>query len=266
MLILAYKIFYFVIFFDMNRLNSKVFCIGLSRTGTTSLHHFFDKLNIRSLHYSNLLFAHPHVIDASLTFKPALKRSFVRDWIFKKEWSEPNQKQLDRLFREFQVFSDSPIPSFFPYLDKKFSNSKFIYTYREEENWLKSMKWMFENGVAIWNWRDIDFELLYQVYGTYTYDKDKLLNSYRKHHKKVMSYFKDRQQDILIINIDKEGLPLQKISDFIEIKLPEDFVLDSTNKSRRISKLKFAMYHFKRITFIADVIKGVKKYHLNRKY
>ena len=250
----------------MNLLNGKVFCIGLSRTGTTTLHHFFDKLNIRSLHYSNLLFAHPQIINDSLTFRPALKRNFVRDWIFKKEWSVPNQKRLERLFREFQVYSDSPFPSFFPHLDKKFPDSKFIYTYRDERKWLNSMKWMLENGVAIWNWRDIDFELLFHVYGTCTYDEDKLLDSYRKHHEKVIDYFKDREEDILIINIDKEGIPLEEISDFLGITLPEDFSLGSTNESRKISKLKFAMYHFKRKTFLADVIKGVKKYRLNRKY
>lgn len=71
---------------------SKIFCIGLSRTGTTSFHTLMESMGYKSIHY-------------------------------------PNEVELwaDR----HDVYSDIPVSLHFKALDRLYPNSKFIYTWRE---------------------------------------------------------------------------------------------------------------------------------------
>lgn len=78
----------------------KIFVIGLSGTGTRSLHMAFRMLGIHSRHY-------PRAMEE---------------------------------FEEFQALSDIPVTCRYRYLDKLFPNSKFIFTTREVESWLGNRK------------------------------------------------------------------------------------------------------------------------------
>jgi len=107
--------------FTKKRHDTKIFCIGFSKTGTTSIHHALDILGYRSLHWPR---AH---IDPE------------KGWInfFKKS--------------KFDAFSDSPLyrPGFFKEIDKAFPNSKFILTIRNPESLTKS--WSNYFSKSPWN-------------------------------------------------------------------------------------------------------------------
>lgn len=71
---------------------SKIFCVGLSRTGTTSFHHQMLEWGYDSIHY-------------------------------------PNQMQL--ISGNYDTISDIPVAHMYKTLDKMYPNSKFVYTWRE---------------------------------------------------------------------------------------------------------------------------------------
>ncbi len=98
-----------------------VFCIGFSKTGTTSI----DKA-LSILGYSPIHWPRAHI-------KPK------KGWIYYIKKSP------------YDAFSDAPIyfPDFFKELDKEFPNSKFILTIRNPESLVKSWKNYFSN--APWN-------------------------------------------------------------------------------------------------------------------
>ena len=52
---------------------SKVFCIGLSRTGTTSVCEALNLLDVKTLHFSLTLFVSPEIIDPKLEFSSKRK-------------------------------------------------------------------------------------------------------------------------------------------------------------------------------------------------
>lgn len=87
----------------------KVFCIGLHKTGTTSLHRAFLRLGLRSRHYF------------------------------------PDEVSLD----QFDCFSDLPIPLMYKELDRRSPGSKFILTTREKSAWLASCRrWFLQRPFA----------------------------------------------------------------------------------------------------------------------
>ena len=103
-----------------------VFCIGFSKTGTTSLRKALLALGYRSIHWPR---AH---------LKP------------KDGWIEYIRNS------QYDAFSDAPIyfPGFYKKIDKSFPSSKFILTIRNPEELARSWKNYFRN--APWNINDED--------------------------------------------------------------------------------------------------------------
>ncbi|WP_258105243.1 sulfotransferase family protein [Marinoscillum sp. MHG1-6] len=163
---------------------NKVFCIGLSRTGTTSLHELLQELDLRSVHY-------------------------IEPLIEGKDWT---------LVDHNDAISDTPIPLLFKSCDQRYPHSKFILTTRNKDAWLDSMKWLFRHGKVIWNWpRSVD-QYHRELYGTKNYDQKKLSRAFDEYHDKARSYFKDRPEDLLEINIDN-GFEVKAICDFLNVPL-----------------------------------------------
>ena len=83
-----------------------VFCIGFSKTGTTSIDKAFAILGYRHVHW-----LHAHL--------------------------EPKQGWINYIRKShFDAFSDAPMyfPGFFRELDREFPDSKFILTVRKPES------------------------------------------------------------------------------------------------------------------------------------
>lgn len=230
----------------------KIFCIGLSRTGTTSLCEALSMLGYKTLHFSLDLFVHPEIISPDLKFQNQVKLNPYWAWRRKKEIKAINARFNPDLLDEYDAFGDLPIPLLYQELDVKFPNSKFIYTYRDEENWLRSMKWLYEDGAVLWNHGLLNDELKLANYGCNEYDEEILLNSYRSHHEKVMNYFADRKEDILAINIDKKKMDFTLLATFLG-KPILDAPFPLSNGSQKVSKQKYKEYYRKKIPFFSFI-------------
>ena len=159
---------------------NKIFCIGLSRSGTTSLHNTLVQLGLNSKHFHFELY------------------------------TENNFNAIE----DADAFSDSPIPKIYKKLDRKFPNSKFILTIRNKEHWLDSMKWMFEEGKVLWWWGYHIHKYHREFYGSKTFDKNLMSMKYDQYHTDVLAYFKDRPDDLLILHVDK-GTDTTQVCSFL---------------------------------------------------
>lgn len=134
------------------------------------------------------------------------------------------EKSLESVFKvvkDFDASQDNPWPLLYKELDNKYPNSKFILTVRYEEKWIKSLvnysgykstdmrKWIYGIGYPLGN------EELY-------------INVYNKHIADVKEYFRNRPNDLLVIDLTV-GEGWEKICSFPGKQIPnKDF--PHTNK------------------------------------
>jgi 3'-phosphoadenosine 5'-phosphosulfate (PAPS) 3'-phosphatase len=169
----------------------KIFGIGLSKTGTTSLAHALDILGFRTKDYPGI--THYRAGDLS---------------------------SVDReLVDSYDALTDTPIPSFYRELDVRYPGSKFILTVREKEGWLKSCRKQFnERSAAKQN--DAHNQLFMDLYGCKVFDEHKFLDGYERFVDGVLEYFKDRPNDLLVINVTA-GEGWKELCRFLGQPLPE---------------------------------------------
>jgi len=108
---------------------------------------------------------------------------------------------------KYDAFTDWPLnkKDFFIELDKVIPNSKYILTMREPERWIKSYKNFF---------RGAPMEPLNES------DMKRRLKEYNDYNNKVEEYFKDRPDQLLIMNVPK-GDSWEKLCKFLEKAIPE---------------------------------------------
>ncbi len=185
---------------------SKIFNIGLSRTGTTFSHEVLEKLGFKSTHFVNAL--------------------------LKNDWE---------VVDNYDALGDTPIPLLFKECDKRYPNSKFILTTRNKDKWLNSMKWMFKHGRIIWNWPLSLGNYHRNIYGTNRFNQEILDAAFERHHMEVRDYFKDRPDDFLEINIE-DGFNIEEICTFLEIT-PRPVQIIHTNDRRKAKTWQFLNYY-----------------------
>lgn len=178
--------------YDTRPYSSKVFCVGLSKTGTTSLTEALRILGLFTWQCS------PWTIGAS-HFN-----------------SDVSDISLDlSSLKDYSAAADLPICGLFRELDKEFPGSKFILTTRPEEKWVDSamhqLKGFCESqgeigAIARWG------------YGTDTIDREVLLQRYREHNRQVLEYFKDRS-DLLVLDMDEDN-QWTKLCSFLNLPEP----------------------------------------------
>ena len=199
-------------------MHNKIFCLGLSRTGTTALSHALENLGIPTLHHSLSAFVNQHQLDSTLQFSPKLRYSLFRKWRLRKEMALLQSTSFDDILHQFQAFSDLPFPLFYKVLHKKFPDAKFIYSYRDENKWLKSMHWLYNDAAVIWKHGAMSDEIKKWAYDTHLFDRSKLLNAYRAHHKEVVEYF-DTSSNFLSLNLDEGDMHYKKLSQFLGLPI-----------------------------------------------
>ncbi|MBU2871062.1 sulfotransferase family protein [Colwellia sp. E2M01] len=171
-------------------------------------------------------------------------------------------------FIQAQVLADTPIFCDYQALDKHFSNSKFIYLTRKAELWIPSIKQLLQRMMVNLQRTDGGFNphlkrCYSETFAPLTLDNvnrdDFLLDCYNRHQQGVFEYFKDRQQDLLTIDVSDDDSYL-KLLTFLNIDndkareggfkqiniggkvrawqhLNNDFKVESTNKGRIDKKL-----------------------------
>ena len=170
---------------------SKIFGIGLSKTGTTSLANALqvlgyktkDNMGVVKYATGDLSSVDLHLVDAN------------------------------------DALTDTPIPSFYRELDVRYPGSKFILTVRESEGWLKSCKKQFTQRFAEVQ-SDAHKQLFIDLYGTDVFDDERFASGYARFVDGAREYFKDRPGDLLIINITgDEGW--EKLCPFLQRPVPD---------------------------------------------
>jgi hypothetical protein len=151
---------------------AKVFCIGLNKTGTVSLHEALTTLGYRSLHWGG-----PET-------RRAVRRALGE--------GKPLCTYLDDAFEAFSDLED--LTENFDLADRQYPGSKFILTTRPLGDWLESrrrhVEWNQERrgrGLYHGSWLHIDIE--------------GWAATFLEHEGSVRSYFTGRPNDLLVMDI-----------------------------------------------------------------
>jgi hypothetical protein len=190
---------------------TKVFCIGRNKTGTTSLKSAFEDLGY------------------------PVGNQRKAEILTGKYYFEGNFQPIVDYCKTAQVFQDVPFsyPETYKHLDKAYPGSKFILTVRDSpEQWYRSItrfhaKMFGKEGRiptvedlknASYVWPGFMYNVV-RVHGTTDdapYDKRTMLAHYERYNREVIDYFKDRPNDLLVINIAEKGA-YRKFVDFLGI-------------------------------------------------
>ncbi|MBC7360383.1 MAG: hypothetical protein H5U10_17790 [Desulfacinum sp.] len=169
----------------------KIFGIGLSKTGTTSLANALALLGYR-------------VKD-----NPGLRRYTPG--------SLPDE--LIAIVDAHDALTDTPIPSYFRELDSCYPGSKFILTVRDRASWLRSCRKQFTQAHA--NKQNEAHRVLFMdLYGCVTFDEEKFSSGYERHLNGVLKYFRNRPEDLLILDITG-GEGWEKLCPFLGRSIPD---------------------------------------------
>jgi len=197
----------------------KIFCIGLSRTGTSSLHRAFEVLEVPS--------APTSVALMTLVRHDAPAGSSA---------DETDHAHL----ASATAFTDNPVPFLYRRLDLMRPGSKFILTTRPKDEWLESMRWLFGPGIARLDrpTRRLGNDVHEQLYGIRRFDAAVLGRAYDDHHAGVSEYFADRSNDLL--TVETATLDWQPLCGFIDRPVPgEQFPHANAATSTRRQRFRF---------------------------
>ena len=172
---------------------NKIFCVGLPKTGTTSLHHAAKILGLRSVHF------------------PSDRRTVAQ--------LRRGDYRL-RVAEENDILSDVPIPVIFPQLDTAFPGARFIYTWRPLDAWLKSESTAPFNADPPKPGSTRDFYRAI-LYGVTEFSEERFRWVHQDHHRRVTSYFSGgRESDILVMDITA-GDGWEKLCPFLGLPVPD---------------------------------------------
>ena len=170
--------------FVKDSMTTKIFGIGLSKTGTTSLHAALEILGYASVHYPTT-------------------------------WEE-----IDR----YDAAMDISVACCFEELDQFYPGSKFILTVRDLNQWLQSCKYHFEQRINLDEfspkYREIIKKNRLKNYGTLVYDAVLFQEAYHRHLQHVQNYFAHRPEDLLIMNITG-GDGWEHLCSFLKCSIPD---------------------------------------------
>ena len=154
----------------------KVFCIGLGKTGTSSLYSALNTLGYRTVRLFKIgALMHAYPLDNSAQI------------LIQQHW----QPYIDDIKKHhYDAFTDFLSSmnrrGFYEALDQAFPGSKFILTLRDPESYLRS----FRNYYSDSPW-----------HSNSKIDSNKVLLEFERYNRRVQDYFKDRLQQLLTINI-----------------------------------------------------------------
>tara|TARA_B100000965_G_C19471732_1_gene704416 strand:+ start:241 stop:807 length:567 start_codon:yes stop_codon:yes gene_type:complete len=188
-------------------MKGKIFCIGLNKMGTTSLHSAFLKLGIRSVHFS---------VDGT-RLKQTIHNNYVKKF--------PILKGVDG----YEAYSDWDLKDRFQVikeLDKQFPGSKFVLQCRDLKPWLKSREKHIKRNQEKCLADPDDCNRWLNI------DKPKWVETYKTHYPAVRKYFKGRD-DLLEFNLF-EGDGWDKLCRFLKRPVPNvSFPLENTAESNQ---------------------------------
>ncbi len=205
----------YTVFKVFKRSNTKIFIIGRNKTGTTSIRKSFKDLG--------------YIVGdqrrAELLYSSYMKSDF---------------NPIIDYCRTAEVFQDYPFSysETYKHMDKAFPKSKFILTIRDSaEQWYDSLtnahskKFGKEGSLPtkrdLKNTTYVEKGWMWKIFSFFynppdlndIYNKENLIETYNNHNNEILKYFKNRPEDLLVLNIGKNGA-YQKFIDFIGVESP----------------------------------------------
>lgn len=184
--------------------SAKVFGIGLSRTGTTSLTSALVLLGFRAEHFP---------------CDDATRREIS-------EFVRAPQKFLPlTILRDLDALTDTPIAITYQGLDHAYPGSKFILTVRDSNSWLQSCEayWSDFLGAGMANVRPeltTYIEMINDtIYGVQDFDAQHFSRAYAQHVAEVHTYFRHRPDDLLVLDL-VAGQGWEQLCEFLRLPQP----------------------------------------------
>jgi hypothetical protein len=172
---------------------TRIFGIGLSRTGTVSLTRALGQLGIVAQHYPN----DPVTQDELRHGRYSLS-----------------------ILAETQALLDIPVAPYYAQFDVLYPDAKFILTTRPEDSWLVSMENHFRLYVEQRHDAFDDF-VHACVYGAEHFSEERFRFVKRRHEENVRSYFSDRPGKLLVFDLFA-GDSWPELCRFLELPVPDE--------------------------------------------
>jgi hypothetical protein len=177
---------------------TRIFGVGMHKTGTTSLHIALRMLGFESAHWKNAHWA-------------------------RAIWEEVTGYGKSRRVEFGYALSDLPIAALYRELDRNYPGSKFILTVRNEGAWLKSVEnhWssQFNPFRGQWDTDPFTHQIHKAIYGQKNFDALRFLARFRRHNREVTKYFKDRPGDLLTMDMSN-GSGWPELCAFLDRPIP----------------------------------------------
>lgn len=177
---------------------TRIFGIGMHKTATTSLHLAMKILHFNSAHWTSAHWA-------------------------KAIWEEIRVWGKSSTLEKSYHLCDLPIPMLFRELDKGYPGSKFILTLLNEEIWVKAAEihWSYKNRFrAAWDSDPFTHKVHQALYGQRHFEREVFLARYRRHNAEVLEHFKDRPDDLLVMNMS-DGAGWKELCQFVGRRIPD---------------------------------------------
>lgn len=190
----------------------KVFCLGFSKTGTTSMEGALEILGYKVCkgHW-----------QTNHTFY-LLALSVNKDY-----------DELIRMTENWDAFADGPWGGTDLYIKllKKYPDAKYILTIRDPESWYRSFEkliTMFDMNLdtALLSYRSNGlwgsayyFESLFDI-KTLAGNKEKIISKYNNYNKEVIEYFRTKQKELLVLDLSKVDA-WKEICPYLNCNIPD---------------------------------------------
>lgn len=178
-------------------MSKKIFCIGLNKTGTSSLHEAFQILGLKSAHFKD---------DDGNNIKDIIQHNYLS--------GEPILKGLEK----YDAISDWDRPPYtiaiFKAFDQQYPGSKFILNTRGLDGWLGSReKHVMRNQERKRKYPKEDISWL-------EIDRAAWEHEFKTHYNAAHTHFKDRTKNVLVFDVVK-GDAWEKLCPFLELPIPK---------------------------------------------
>jgi hypothetical protein len=201
----------------------KIICVGQPKTGTKTLAAIFINLNYKvSGNPYNVIIKNP---------EGYIETCKIDNIFIDLNKFFNNISYLHDNLNMFDFFHDVPYSCNYKLINEQYPDTKFVFTIRDENDWFKSL--LHYQQIP----NSVNKNLLNIMYGEYVIleeHKPKVIDLYRKYNADVITYFKDKPDKLLIINLCEknkdERLILDQIGSFIGKEIPSDFIFPYINK------------------------------------
>jgi len=190
---------------------TRIFGIGMHKTATTSLASALRKLGYATGHWESPIWARNIVNE-------------LRAW-----------KRSLTLEANYAVV-DFPMAYLFRELDACYKGAKFILTLRDEASWLKSAEIHWKLYYDEWADNGFSHEMHRLMYGRDDFDAHTMLERYCRHNAEVLDHFKDRPQDLLVMDMSA-GAGWSELCAFLGRPIPDmPYPVEFTSKERMVTE------------------------------